>query len=518
MFLIRSGTHAGKLVIMTVGQTATTMIDFSALTSGPGPALPSAPTAGLHTFPVTQGPAAGAEMVLAGGTTAYFYDPTAHSFALAPSPAGVNAGAFSFIPVAGVHADRAITVNAQPSTALNLYPDNLGNFGVYGNLPGPDLPGPGGHALRLSAGGAASYFFVVFGNGTQSSRFFEESTGNLLAGPTLAGNAGAGAGSFVVASGPLAGRIITMLGGNSNATNQYNISLTSNEGSGPTLIDSVGSGGQLLYRYGTALASSPLMLHGALQTNTQVYDIRNSRFLGNTLPGSVPNPGAHAFYISAGSHSGHTLIVAAGGSHHTALYDPTTHAFFQGPPTFNPITASGFSVPITRGAYAGRVVLFAGGGSNTYNVYNPPDATFKSMLDLGTILTGVPLAVTTGANAFEMTDGRILILNGGGVTTQILDQENYSFVTAGTPTAACLVNQAYNLRYTRPSDGRAMQLVWCSGSVFNVFDHVTQTFTLHSAAGGGTGSVAFPTRGGAYPTATVLLSGATKNVFSTFVP
>jgi hypothetical protein len=159
MFLIRSGTHAGKLVIMTVGQTATTMIDFSALTSGPGPALPSAPTAGLHTFPVTQGPAAGAEMVLAGGTTAYFYDPTAHSFALAPSPAGVNAGAFSFIPVAGVHADRAITVNAQPSTTLNLYPDNLGNFGVYGNLPGPDLPGPGGHALRLSAGGGRLRIF-----------------------------------------------------------------------------------------------------------------------------------------------------------------------------------------------------------------------------------------------------------------------------------------------------------------------------------------------------------------------
>ncbi|GAB4434369.1 MAG: hypothetical protein OHK0011_17490 [Turneriella sp.] len=542
MFLIRSGTHAGKLVIMTEGQTTTTMVDFIAISTGPGPTLPMAPGAGLHTFPILQGPHAGKEMVFMGGTLTYLYDPATHTFTAGPAPAGINAGAFTFTPVAGIYAGHAFTLNGAPSTTVNRYPDNLGNFIHHTTLAGPNLPGVGGHALRTSAGTAASYFFLVFGNNNTASRFFDEGTGNILAGPTLSGNAGAGAGSFVVESGPLAGRILTVLGGGSNATNRYDIASAVNEGSGPTLTPAVDAGGQVLYRFGTNLASAPLVLHGGglagittsrfdaasgaftagplshgaigagsstlfipsttdqgyffivnglTLSNTQIYSLSNNDFFGNTLPGSTPNNGAHAFYVEAGIHRGRTLVIAAGSSRHTALYDPSWHAFFQGPLTVDPISASGFSIPITRGTYAGRVVVFAGGGANTYNVYNPGDATFRSMLDLSHVVSGTPLPTTSGANFFEMSDGRILILNGGGVTTQILDQENYTFVTTGTPVASCIVTQSFNLRYTRPSDGRAMQLVWCNGSLFTVFDHVTQTFSLHSVAGGGTGLQAF---------------------------
>ncbi len=543
MFLIRSGTHMGKLVIMTVGQTATTMVDFTAISSTAGPDLPTAPSAGLHTFPVTQGPDSGKEMVLVGGTISYLYNPATHTFDPGPAggPAGINAGAFSFSAPAGAQAGKVFTINGAPTTTVNAYPDNLGNFSSYATITGLDLPGPGGHALRLSAGPAATYIFLVFGNNTTQSRFFEESTGNVLAGPTLAGNAGQGAGSFVVQSGPLQNRILTVLGNGTNATNLYNISTTSNEGAGPTLTANVNNGGQLLYRYGTALADAPLILHGGLLgtgtsrfsaatgtfstgplahgavgagssilyipsttnqgyffivnglalANTQIYAISNNDFVGNTLPGSTPNDGAHAFSIDAGIHRGRTMVIAAGSSRHTALYDPVSHGFYQGPLTADAITASGLSVPITRGVYAGRVVVFAGGGTNTYNVYSPADASFRSMTDLSHIVSGTPLPVNSGANAFELTDGRILIMNGSGVTTQILDQESYAFITSGTPSASCFVNSGFNLRFTRPSDGRAMQLVWCAGALFTVYDHVTQTFSLHTALAGGAGLRAF---------------------------
>lgn len=678
-FIIRSGTHQGKLLVFTAGQTPTTLIDFANIRSEPGPVLPAAPAAGAHTFPITQGLHAGKEMILAGGATTFIYDPATHSFSAGPAPAGVNTGAFSFAVPAGAQAGKTLTVNGNPSAVVNAYPDNLGNFASFATLPGPNLPGAGGHALRLSADLATpSYWFFVYGNSTTETRFFEESSGNLLAGPTLSGSAGAGAGSFFVGTGPLTGRIVTVLGGGSNATHRYNLITTTNEGAGPTLSQNAGAGGLLLYRHGTNLQREPLVLHGGVMAtttsrfdpdggvfkagpsthgaigngssalyipsstsqgfffivnglglaNTQIYGISQNSFLGNTLPGSVPNAGAQAVYITSGMHSGRTLVIGAGSTRHTAFYDPTSHGFFAGPETFDPISNSGFSVPITRGAYAGRVVVFAAGGTNTYNVYNPTDGTFKSMVDLSHAISGTPLMTSTGANAFEIEgDGRILIVNGSGSTTQILDQESYAFTTIGTPNVGCTVNTAYNVRFRRPSDNRTMQLVWCNGTAFAVFDHVTKTFSSHTALGGGAnlqafvipsgpeagnialvhgggttawsilsaenlstiggvrslagcapsgvgagsklieittgsnagryllvagnytrstclfdpatltfspgpevnsvnapgyqigiGSVAFPTRGGQYPTATVLLSGSNKNVWSTFVP
>lgn len=678
-FIIRSGIHFGKLLVFTAGQTTTTLIDFANVRSEPGPVLPAAPAAGAHTFPITQGLHAGKEMILTGGTNAFIYDPATNNFIAGPAPAGINNGAFSFTVPAGTQAGKTLTVNGNPSAVVNAYPDNLGNFATFTTLPGPNLPGSGGHALRLSADLATpSYWFFVFGNNTTETRFFEESSGNLLAGPTLSGSAGAGAGSFVVSSGPLAGRIITLLGNGVNSTNQYNIGNATNEGAGPTLTQNLNSGGLLLYRHGTNLADSPLVLHGGLVgttssrfdstigsfvvgptthgavvggstalyipsatnqgfffivnglglANTQIYSVTHGAFLGNTTPGSTPNTGAHAVYIASGMHSGRTLVIGGGSSRSTALYDPVSHGFFSGPQTIDSVSASGFSVPITRGLYAGRVVVFAAGGTNTYNVYNPTDGTFKSMVDLSHVISGTPMITSTGANAFEIEgDGRILIVNGSGSTTQILDQENYAFTTLGTPTIGCVVSVPYNLRFRRPSDNRAMQLVWCNGTAFAVFDHVTKTFSAYSALGGGanlqafviptgpeagnialvhgggttswsilnaedlttiggirslagcapsgvgagsklieittgsnagrhlivagnnsrntcifdpatlsftagppinsanspgylisSGSVVFPTRGGQYPTATVLLSGSNKNVWSTFVP
>ena len=566
MFLIRSGTHAGKLVVMTQGQTTTTMVDFTALNTTVGPTLPAAPGAGLHTFPVTQGVDAGKEMVLAGGTQTFLYDPVSHNFAVGPAPTGaVGAGAFSFSPVAGAQAGKTLTVLAGGTKGVNIYPDNLGNFANFAMFPGPNLPGVGGHTLRLAAGSAASYFFLAFGNGTSESLFFDEAAGNFIAGPTLAGNAGTGAASFVVGTGPLAGRILTLLGGNSNATNLYDVGTSTNEGNGPALTQTLASGGLLLYRYGTQLADAPLVLHGGLlgsastsrfdatsatfvpgplthgaislgsaalfvpsgtgpgffflvngltTANTQVYSIADGGFVGNTLPGSTPNAGAHAFVISSGLHSGRTMVIAGGGARHTAIYDPASHGFYQGPFTVSNISSSGISIPLTRGAYAGRVVVFAGGGVNTYDVYNPPDNSFKAMVDLGYLVTGTPLAITAGASAFEMADGKILIMNGGGTTTQILDQENYAFINLGTPTAGCSVNLPYNLRYTRPSDSRAMQLVWCSGSLFTVFDHVLKTFSLHSALGGGTGLQAFVIPSGAQQGNIALVHGGSSTAWS----
>lgn len=555
-FRIRSGAYQNYILVLTAGQTTTTLMNPFTLSSNTGPALPSAPTAGLLTFPVTLGPDAGKEMVLLGGTQTCLYDPGSHSFVAGPGlPVAVAAGAFTFAPLAGSHAGKQFIFAADTGATVLTY-DSGGGFTTYGNTA-PDIAGVGGHALRLSATTDPSYYMVVMGGSTTKSWRFDENTGILSSGLSLAGNVGAGGGSFGVTSGPLAGRILTILGGGSNATSQINVSMGTVEGFGPTLSQNVNTGGQLLYRYGTRLADAPLVIHGGLLAtttsrfdpdtgtfssgpathglvgsgssilyvpgtdnlgyffivnglanyNTQIYSISSEKFAGNTLPGTTPNAGAHAFYISSGIHAGRTLVIAAGGTRQTAIYDPAGHAFYNGPATIDTISSSGFGVPITSGPYAGRVVVFAGGGSSTYNVYDPDSGTFKSQVELGFGLSGIPVATGTGASAFEMTDGRILITNGGSTTTQIIDPQSYSFVTSGTPTTGCAVSEKFNLRYVRPSDSHSMQLVWCSGNQFTVFDHTAQSFTPFLGPTGNPGLQAFVIASGAQSGNIVLVHG-----------
>ncbi len=198
--------------------------------------------------------------------------------------------------------------------------------------------------------------------------------------------------------------------------------------------------------------------------------------------GSVPSSNADIIVASAsadlggtagtGSHTlqlpnGKFLIILAGNSNATRMYDSTTGLFTVGPTTVgasNPNTGS-FSIPLPNGQF----MLFIGASQLT-DIYDP----VRNIFFAGPSVTA---AIGAGAHAILRSDGRFLIILGGATAnTNIYDPFLNSF-TAGPATTSTVTAGAYSIK--RP-DGKYLVFLGTS-AVTDIYEESSNSFVVGPA-------------------------------------
>lgn len=540
VFMIRSGTHQGKFIAYTGSTTTTTLIDLTAGTSETGPALCANPGAGAHNFYISSGTFGQQQMVVLGaGNTTCRYDPVAHTFVAGPTlPAlfNVGVGAHALQPRTGTETGNTFVIRGAGTNEIARYDAPTGAFVAAANATGN--VGAGGHAVRISAGSNAGRFIVVhagLGNGTTVAT--EDPLG-ISPGPSALSSISVDGGSFEVTTGLRAGELITMVGNGSAASRSFNTATLATAGGGPALASNIVAGGLVLRGDDARPLRNPLVVHGgghvtsrydadsgnfvagpfatgffgvgsastfaqnaagtdffllingSLGSNTSVYLPGSNRFHGSRLPRSVPNNGAHTFYVSSGINRGKTIVVAAGGTVDTAVFDPLEFQFSYGPQLTTVAYGSSLNITLTHGVHAGKTLILMGGNTTTFNLYDPDTHTFSvpgGWPSPGFSATGV------GASAFRVGNSEfIVIINGNGTGTQVLNQLTGT-VSAGPAMPCGSTSERFNLRVPVPSTNDIRQLIYCTGNQFAVYNHATQDFSgaISSVDGAGPGIQGF---------------------------
>lgn len=564
-FVIRSGTHQGKFIAYTGSTTTTTLIDLTAGTSETGPTLCGTPAAGTHNFYISSGMFGQQQMVVLGaGNTTCRYDPVTHAFVAGPTlPVlfNVGVGAHALQPRTGTETGNTFVVRGAGTNQIARYDAPTGAFVAAAN--GTGNVGGGGHAVRLSAGTNAGRFVVLHAGVSNGTTLTTESPLGVAAGPSAGALIGADSGSFEVTTGARAGQLVTTVGNGSNATNTFNTATLPVGSAGPVLTDTLAVGALVLRGDDARLVRNPLVVHGgghltssydadsgnfvagpyatgffgagsasvfsqnavgadffllingSLGSNTSVYLPGSNRFHGSRLPRSVPNNGAHAFYVNSGINRGKTIVVAAGGTIDTAIFNPLEFQFSYGPQLTTVAYGSSLNITLTHGTHAGKTLILMGGSTSNFNLYNPDTNTFEvpgGWPTPGFSATGV------GGSAFRVGNSEfIVIINGNGTGTQVLNQLTGT-VAAGPAMPCGSTAERFNLRVPVPNATDIRQLIFCVGNQFAVYDHASQSFSgpISSVAGAGPGIQGFVLPSGASAGSAMVVLGnsaATPYIF-----
>jgi hypothetical protein len=545
VFQIRAGVHTGKFIAYTGGTTTTTLIDLAAGTSVTGPVLCGAVGVGTHNFYISSGLFGQQQLVVLGGSsTTCLYDPTAHAFATGPTlPFVSGQGAHSLQPRSGLESPNTFVLRGSSSNQITRYEASTGTFGAAANASNP--VGNGGHAVRISSGVNAGRFVVVHAGSTAGTTLATENPLAIVMGPNATAGIAADSGSFEVTTGARAGQIITTLGNGASASNSFDGTTLAAGVSGPALTATLGNGALTLRGDDARPLTNPLVIHGgghltsaydadsgnfvtgpyatglvgagsafafaqngaganffllvngAAGANTSIYMADARRFHGSRLPRSVPNNGAHTFYVSSGGNRGKTIVVAAGITVDTAVFDPLEFQFSYGPQLTSVAYSTSFNFTLTHGPHAGKTLVFLGGNTANLNFYDPATNAFSA--PVGWPTSGTLNNIAQGAGAFRIgnTD-LVLIINGNSATTQILNQSTGA-IAAGPALPCSVLSAGFNLRVPVPNTSDVRQLIFCDGNQFAVFDHASQTFSgpISSVAGAGPGIQGFVLPSGA---------------------
>lgn len=313
-----------------------------------------------------------------GSNTLYFYDPLSQAFTLlsATLTANAGAGANAFPITAGVHARKILIVHGNSTASTTIFdPIN------FVTISGPTLSGnlgTGGHSFSTPQ----DKQIIVHAGTSSLTSAYDMSTNSISAGSPLTANASVGAGSFTVASGPQAGKTMTLHGGGTNTISMFN----------PT----------------TASYSTDAL----------------------TLPANAA-AGSHNITVRSGSAGSKVLIALQSGS--TAIYNPASHSFAAGPITTNNTNNGGFSFEIQEGTNAGKVMTIHGNSQNF-------SAIFET--DLSAVANGPDLPVNhgNGSHGFAIfvggNKGRQLIFNNVSGATNLYDPVTNTYLPGPAITAA----------------------------------------------------------------------------------
>lgn len=337
------------------------------------------------------------------------------------------------------------------------------NLGVGNNVAA------GGHSIVIPSGSSnAGKTLIIVGSSTNKTVLFDPSNATFSQGPNLTQNAAAGANSFAIASGSNNGKI--------------------------------------------------LILHAGGLANTSLYDPTTNAmsagpsFTGNCNTGLLT--GANNFYISSGSNSGKTMIVCAV-SFTTAMYDPTTLSFVNGPNLTTTPGAGSYSFNISSGVNSGKTVVVIGGSSTIVNIYDPSTNSFS--------FPNLTNLAAAGAGSFNIATGlqsgkTLVYLGGGGTNTNLYDPSTGNF-SAGPATTASINDGSSNFLLSYGSNKDKVMIVTANTTTTLLYDPSQNNFsngiTLPSSVSIGGFSFA---PGGNYPTARVIVFGNGANLGAIYFP
>lgn len=500
-----------------------------------------APGNGAKSFEVFSGPRTGQVITIFGGnnTTIFAYDianDATVSGQPAAMPANVDGGALMLRQPGTATNDSPVVLHGSGSVyATSVYNSTSGNFEVGPTTTGAILGGSAQiYIPNTQAGGA---FLIVNGNALVSTSVYLPGTKSFSGTRMPLSVPNFGAHAVRIVGGTNDGRTLIVAGGNARHTAIYDPIRHSIDAGPDTLIAITASGFSVPLTRGNHAGKILTMAGGS--PSYRVYNpgsgqyVDSSTLVSPAISGafSILNAGANAFPVA---NDDRILFLHGGGSSSTTYFNQTSGVISAGGgPTLGACALNvGSNVQYTQptGSVLRQFVMCT---TSTYTIFNHASLSFTGPAAMTTTGAGRQLyVIPSGPQA-----GNILVIHGGGTgTSSIFNADTLAETTGPTIGGAgscgnTVVVDAGSQMLTIPfgtNAGKALLIVGgATGSpVTCLYDPATNSFgpgpVVSSNGSPGfavsSGSVAFRTFGGQYPTGFILATGASKNVWSTYVP
>lgn len=575
----QSGADAGKILMMQ-GGGASGVTRFDPVAGTFVNATPIITTGNIamqaHAIRLATGVGnAGKHLIYHGvaqsGTT--WFDETLDTMTAGPALLSVGTGGGSFEIVNGVRAGQILTTSGSgASSTFGINTTTLASVASPPALTGGVTSG--GRILWQLNSASYDQPLVLHGGGFQTSRY-NSSTGNFDAGPLTTGVILDGSASIFLPS-AVSGGAFLIVNGSSGGVQTPSTSVyfpQNNSFSGtrmPTNVPNAGSNAFVVT--GGPRNGKTIIISGALTNETAEFD--PLRFDMTRGPQLSSNTTANAFNIVLGSNR---VLLFHGNSTTYTLYTPSSDTISSsGGPSLSQPTGAGavaFNISgttkfvVMHGAGLGSGDVFddsnlaaAGSAVNATCTISSAPFTLRyrnyaasqerqlvfcngtSMArfshQTGAFLSGFSLSAAAGAGiqGFVIPSGahagKVLIIHGGNVaSTTLIDTTQDPEVISGGPlvSAGCATLPNTGAQLIQPTTGtnagKALLLAGNTSADSCFYDPQTHAFVANPAKVGSgvgfqltSGSLAFKTNGGLYPTSFVVLTGANKNVWATYVP
>jgi len=243
------------------------------------------------------------------------------------------------------------------------------------------LPGYAAHSFIIPSGPQAGKTLMIVANSSSSTQIYDPATNTYTAGPSLGANAYTGSHSFAITSGPNTGKILVVVG-ESALTRIYNPA-THTFSAGPDLETKASTGSHSFAITTGPQAGKVLTITANASSITKLYDPATNAYSAGPSLGVNTGDGAHSMAITTGPQAGKILTITGNGSSVTKLYDPATNTYSAGP-SLGVNTGSGsHSFVIPSGSESGKILTVTGSTSVT-KIYDPATNTYGAGPDLGT--------------------------------------------------------------------------------------------------------------------------------------
>lgn len=569
-FLVTGGTYAGKIqTVIGNGLTSTNIYDNATNTFGPGPTIGAAVSTGGHGYRLDSGPQAGQFRLLVGSvTTARYYDDATDtwtagtnsncagnlpisfrlfqgaqlgkfyqvcgggagtnlydqnvtSVAGAVLPAGVNAGAIHIPYFNNSSNNNYLVFNGNNTNTTLIYKASTDSWAV-----GPSANAPqnsGSNYLTVNSGSHVNKHFIVLANGVGRTAMFDPATGQF-SGTRPFSALGIGGNYFSIKSGLHQGKVLIVgAGGTLPPPTTIYDPQTAEMIPGPDLAASItaGAGSHSFLLTSGPNAGKVMLINAQNSMNSQFYDPSTNTFAVSGATGMAANvgAGANSFYLSSGPQAGKFLLNYGGGSAASSYYDQSTNSFSIGPGNCG-VNTGGFSFPIPSGPYAGHQFLVCGAAPTRRIDPSGPTVIATPSLSGSAGAGASAIYVKSGVHA-----GKFIIIHAGATTgTTVYDPSNDTLV-AGPATTACTNIGVGSVSFEITAGAHKGKFLITLGALTAqtcLYDPATNTYAFgpnlgpHPGYGTNDGTVAFPTGGGLYPSAYVIVHGGFFGAFSHF--
>jgi len=416
--------------------------------------------------------------------TTSVYNPSSGNFDSGPVTTGAILSGSSqiFIPNAGSGAFFIVNGALTPSTSVYL----PGSKSFSGTRMPLSVPNAGAHAFRVTGGSQNGKTLIVAAGSTTHTALYDPIRHIMDPGPDTQLAVTSNGFSIPIIRGNHAGKVFTITG-NTNTYRIYDPGQNLFVDSGTLLLPAItgtfsnfGAGSNA---FAVANNNYLLFLHGGGNTTSYFDQSSGAISAGPSLGACTLSIGTNVQYTKPTGGGLRQFVMCTANSF--VIFDHASPSFSA--PTTMSATGNGRQLyVIPSGPQAGNILVVLGGGSPSASIINAdtliettgiaiggPGACGNSVVvDFGAQLLPIPF----GANA-----GKALLLVGGGSPGGRI---------------SCLYDPATN------SFGSPQSISLTGSPGFDISN----------------GSVAFRTYGGLYPTSYIVLTGANKNVWSTYVP
>ncbi|MFZ5628975.1 MAG: hypothetical protein ACOY5B_07585 [Spirochaetota bacterium] len=262
-----------------------------------------------------------------------------------------------------------------------------------------------------------------------------------------------------------------------------------------------------------------LVLRAGGSSASLVYDPMQHAFRNGPAIINSPNNGAHGFRIPTGVYANKYMLID-GDSTATQIYNPVDNGQFNGPALTQTANTGSFTIAINAGTHNGKFMIYHGGRVDA-SLYNPADNT---MVAAGAP-TNLPLALGAGAHSFAITSGtetgKFLIVRGGGFNqVYMYDPVAHSVSTPAFTLPAVANTGAFAVTITSGTHS-GKTLIVLGGNSMNtaLYDPATHSMAAGPGLSGsaGAGAHAFSLTSGSEAGNLVFVHGNAVNTSSLYV-